>query len=373
MTASTATLEPQVETTAQNLRAAINAIQPLQFALRTIRQSIPELDLDMAFPHCTNASHHLRLVPREPLGYYPPIRQCRKILVWVSNHSHKQGLLLKGETGTGKTELVLWLASRIGWPVARLECNAHMTPEVIDGGTTLVASPDGSGIITRRELADVLKVYRDGGFILLDEVDKISDEVAERLHAIIDGKPVTVPDTGEVIYKHPLCKVIGTANTVGDGTSMRYVTSRKWDEAFRARWACVEIPYLTPAEELLMLQRRYHGKQLSDEFLTVMVRLANTCRDAALGVNRDGDQKNLMGSIFSTRILVNVLDTAMMFGGNTAFVDSINFSWREMLTKADRQRFDSLFQLITAIDLKSSEMTFLAFIKKSAQWVNTAA
>lgn len=82
----------------------------------------------------------------------------------------------------------MFLAARLNIPLARVECHASMLPEVVDGGVKLIPNPQGEGVITRYVLSDVMRLYRDGGWILLDEVDKVSDELSARLHAITDGK-----------------------------------------------------------------------------------------------------------------------------------------------------------------------------------------
>lgn len=328
------------------------------FVEANLKNLVPELDLD--FKCYTGASTN-PLIPKEPTGYVlPAVNILRMTVLWIINNSLSQGLLITGETGTGKTELVMSLAARFNLPLARVECNASMTPDRLDGGTALVSTT--SGIVTQFQLSDVAKIYRDGGIILLDEVDKASDEVCERLHAIIDGKPITITDTGEVIYKHPMAKVIGTSNTVGDGTSLRYITSRKWDEAFRARWACISLAYLSPDKELEMLVNRF--PTIAKGFLELTVQLANECRNAALGQERDGNVKKPMMSIFSTRVLVNWLKTMTAFGGSAALSDSLNFSFRNMLSNADRLTFDSVFQHVSGFEMNNNQLV------SASQWVS---
>lgn len=314
-----------------------------------VDKSLPELDAKFPAIHCENAGMYARLVPQEPSGYFVPVMEAKKAVIWASTPTMKQSLLLKGETGTGKTELVTFLAARLGMPLARVECHCSMTPDVLDGGIRLVPSEDGSGVVTRYILSDVMRLYRDGGWILLDEVDKVSDEVSSRLHALADGKPVTIPETGEVIYKHPNTRVWGTANTVGDGTSMRYITSRPLDAAFRARWAVLEIKYLKPSEELAMLKNAY--PRLRAGFLSTMVRLANECRDAALGPNRDGNVDRPMGVIFATRSIRNIMEATLAFGAKAPFIEAVNFAFRDMCTKADQEVFDGICQRVLGVDI----------------------
>jgi cobaltochelatase CobS len=319
-----------------------------------VDKCLPELGAQFPAIRCTNPGIYARLVPQEPTHYYVPVLEAKKAVIWTSTPAMKQSLLLKGETGTGKTELVTFLAARMGIPLARVECHCSMTPDVLDGGIRLVPSEDGSGVITRYILSDVMRLYRDGGWILLDEVDKVSDEVSSRLHALADGKPVTIPETGEVIYKHPNTRVWGTANTVGDGTSMRYITSRPLDAAFRARWAVLEVKYLKPTEELEMLKNAY--PRLREGFLSAMIRLANECRDAALGPKRDGDVERPMGVIFATRSLRNIMEATLAFGAQAPFIEAVNFAFRDMCTTADQEVFDGICQRVLGVDL-TKELT----------------
>ncbi|WP_270825665.1 AAA family ATPase [Aeromonas sp. QDB68] len=316
---------------------------------------LQELGMPNLVTHCVDAWKYQRLVPDVPNGYLVPVREARKCMLWASSPTMKQSLLLRGETGTGKTEFVMFLAARLNIPLARVECHASMLPEVVDGGVKLIPNPQGEGVITRYVLSDVMRLYRDGGWILLDEVDKVSDELSARLHAITDGKPVTIPETGEVIYKHPNTKVFGTSNTIGDGTSVRYLSSRPLDAAFRARWAGMEIKYLTAGEEMKMLEAAY--PQLSKNFLTTMVQVANELRDAALGPNRDGDIDRPMDSIYSMRTQRNLLDAAITFGANTPFIEAVNFAYRDMLSNPDKEVFDAISQRILGNDLTQSQIT----------------
>ena len=197
-----------------------------------------------------------------------------------------------------------------------------------------------------------------------DDVDLIYNDRGQPISATLkaDGKPVTIPETGEVINKHPNTKVWGTSNTVGDGTSMRYVTSRSLDAAFRARWAAIQIKYLSPSDELAMLSKLY--PKFGKGFLTAMVKLANECRDAALGPNRDGKVDNPMFAIYATRTQRNILDAALAFGANGELITAMNFAFRDMCTEVDREIFDGLCQRVFGVDLIKDKTTTGALIRK---------
>lgn len=332
----------------------VAASEDVVIAIRGADELFPDLGAGFQVAACGNPGNGAELVPVEPDGYFPPERETKQLLLWLSSKWCKQGLLLKGESGTGKTELVLYVGSRLGMPVATLEVHPYMTPEVIDGQTVLV--PDGAGgVVTKHLLSEVALRYKHGGIILLDEVDKVGDELQARLHAVIDGKPITIPATGEVIRKHPHCRVIGTANTVGDGSSQRYLTSRPLDEAFRNRWAVIELAYLSPSREVDMLRANY--PMMPKGFIEALVRVANSARDAALGPERDGNISEPMGSLISTRVLRNLLNAVLTFGAGSPFTVSLDFAVRGMMTTADRYTFNGIVQRhLGDIDVTSKEL-----------------
>lgn len=104
------------------------------FGLEAANIRLPELGIAFPAIHCANPGKYAGLVPAAPLNYVVPAMECKKALIWASSPSMRQSLLLRGETGTGKTELVTYLAARLGIPLARVECHGSMTPDILDGG-----------------------------------------------------------------------------------------------------------------------------------------------------------------------------------------------------------------------------------------------
>lgn len=237
------------------------------------------------------------VVPLNP--FYVPQRDVLEELLIELSLEADGAIGLVGETGTGKTEMVRFLAHYLRRSLATVQIHNALRPEQTEGGMELRVE-DGCSVSRFVEQA-VVNVYRDGGFIFLDEIDKASPELSASLHALIDNKPWTLSN-GTVVTPHPATRVIVAANTIGDGLSKRYVTSQQLDSALRSRISWTRLQYPTADIEIDILRRQFSTIPLS--LISDMVKVANALRDALLGVDRLDDADDPIGEPFSTRTLV---------------------------------------------------------------------
>ena len=100
-----------------------------------------------------------------PLNYIPNMDVFEVVLSWFSNRA-VQPLWLHGPTGSGKSELLLFMANKLGVPVSIISGSLDTRGETLfvrtesrgeNGGTTLVQVP-----------TDISNRYRYGGLILID-------------------------------------------------------------------------------------------------------------------------------------------------------------------------------------------------------------
>lgn len=237
------------------------------------------------------------VVPLNP--FYVPQRDVLEELLIELSLDADGAIGLVGETGTGKTEMVRFLAHNLRRSLATVQIHNALRPEQIEGGMELRVE-DGCSVSRFVEQA-VVNVYRDGGFIFLDEIDKASPELSASLHALIDNKPWTLSN-GTVVTPHPETRVIVAANTIGDGLSKRYVTSQQLDSALRSRISWTRVQYPTADIEIDILRRQFSAIPLS--LVSDMVKVGNALRDALLGVDRLDNADDPIGEPFSTRTLV---------------------------------------------------------------------
>lgn len=85
-----------------------------------------------------------------------------------------------------------------------------------------------------------VRVYRDGGVILLDEIDCANDNVLKSLNAALDNGFAVTPDG--VIEKHGDCIVIAGANTVGNGADAEYSAAQQIDASTLDRFYFLHWP-----------------------------------------------------------------------------------------------------------------------------------
>lgn len=96
----------------------------------------------------------------------------------------------------------------------------------------LVGFVDGAGHYHETQF---VKAFRNGGLVLLDELDRGSNEALLALNAPLANKIMSLPN-GEIIEAHANFRCIGAANTWGAGATGDYVGAAKIDAAFLQRF-----------------------------------------------------------------------------------------------------------------------------------------
>jgi cobaltochelatase CobS len=242
---------------------------------------------------------HSDCIASNPM-YIPDIDVGKLALVWIMAPHQLLALGLQGHTGTGKTELALYLADRLNLPIYIVKIHARMNPQDIEG--SYVLDSENNQTITRKEYGPAAKAYRNGGILLMDEFDKASGELTSAMHLLVEGKPWPLEMFKETIMKHPQCFIIGTANTYGNGHDERYITSNQMDQAFLSRFMWLETQYPNVIQESKILEK--FAPRLPRHLRNDIIKLANAFRDAALGPNRDGNIDDPIQCIFSTRVMI---------------------------------------------------------------------
>ncbi len=273
-------------------------------------------------------NRHPDCQPSNP-DYVPETKLLRRALAWWYFPRLKP-LGLCGETGTGKTELALFIADHLNEPLYIVKVHSALMPEDLEGSKDLVSN--GGGIVTTNSLGLAARAYRTGGVLLLDEVDKCNSALGSSLHGLVEGKPWPIEQFGIVLNQHPNFRCIGTANTMGEGGHERYHTSNRMDAALRSRFGWLKTQFPEKAHELKILERKF--PKLPHAMRKTTVELANSFRDALIGPARDGKIDVPINAVFSTRILVHWLAYTMAFGRKSDVI------WRESLDFAFQGSID---------------------------------
>ncbi|WP_060495396.1 AAA family ATPase [Pseudomonas sp. GTC 16482] len=129
--------------------------------------------------------------------------------------SIKKATYIYGPTGAGKTTLVEAFASRTGRSVFTVQCSEETTLSDLFGSWKL-CGPEGMKWIYGK-VCQWAKT--PNSILLLDEFDQLPPQIQMGLNGILDGKPIFLDQTNEVIPIAPGCLIAATGNTNGQGSA----------------------------------------------------------------------------------------------------------------------------------------------------------
>lgn len=139
---------------------------------------------------------------------------------------------------------------------------------------------------------DIVKVFRDGGVMLFDEVDSADPSVFTKLNTMVANG--TVPTPNGVVTRHPEAYFVWTGNTWGTGANSMYCGRNRLDAASLDRVTCatIYVDYDTKLERMICANNG------CDEAKTKkIIGISTTIRDL---INR-----NSWKFLCSTRFVIN--------------------------------------------------------------------
>lgn len=153
-------------------------------------------------------------------------------------------IYITGLSGNGKTMMVEQACARLQKNYIRVQISPETDEDDLIGGFRLI---NGETVFSD---GPVIKAMRAGALLLIDEIDRGSNRIM-CLQGVLEGKPILIKKTGEIVRPAKGFNIIATANTKGKGSDDgRFIAATIIDEAFLERFnITMEQPYPTLATE----------------------------------------------------------------------------------------------------------------------------
>jgi MoxR-like ATPase len=219
---------------------------------------------------------------------------------------------LVGPAGTGKSTMGEHLAEALDVPFAAFPANPGAMMHDILG----FVSP------TTHEYCEPVYVtmMRNGGLVLLDELDKLHPGIAAGTNGLLAQMRVTLP-TGESFPLHDKFFIVAGANTYGTGATSEYVGSTQLDAATLDRFARIPINYDTEYEKARACA--VLGATNGAKWMAQITKM------------RDNRDSHKIQAIISTRSVIGV---ATMVAGGIAPDNALDWCLFANLNRDQRQR-----------------------------------
>ena len=185
---------------------------------------------------------------------------------------------LAGERGTGKTEFVTQLASRLGRRLFKVSFDEALERAEFIGGNTIE-----NGNVVWKEGIITQAIQHTGAIILLDEIGFARAQNLAVLHAVTEHSPhraLTIAETGIrfPVASHVAFFCADNSNGHGD-TSGNFAGVRDQNTAFIDRFSfTLRFEYLPQDDEIALVTNR---TGLPYDASKVLVTFANTAREKA--------------------------------------------------------------------------------------------
>jgi len=216
---------------------------------------------------------------------------------------------ISGLSGNGKTFMVEQACAKVGKEFIRVQINPETDEDDLLGGFRLI---NGETVFSK---GPVLKAMENGAILLLDEIDRATNKIM-CLQGILEGKPVLVKKTGEVVTPAEGFNVIATANTKGKGSEDgRFTAASIIDDAFLERFT-ISVDQQFPSlniEKKIVLKHMAKFDAIDSDFAEKLVVWADIIRKTFYD---DG-----VDEVISTRRLCHIVQTFSIFNKRDKAID----------------------------------------------------
>jgi len=208
---------------------------------------------------------------------------------------------ISGLSGNGKTFMIEQACAKLKREYVRVQISPETDEDDLIGGFRLIKGE------TVFQKGPVIKAMEAGAILMIDEIDRGTNKVM-CLQGVLEGKPVLIKKTGEVIEPTEGFNVIATANTKGKGSEDgRYSAAGIIDDAFLERFTITleqTFPTMKTEEKIVMKHMKKYEK-IDEEFSKLLVGWADAIRKTFYDEGID--------EVISTRRLCHIVQTYSIF------------------------------------------------------------
>ena len=254
-----------------------------------------------------------------------------KTVLSVIESGHFFPLYISGMSGNGKTFMVEQAAAKAKREYIRVQISPETDEDDLIGGFRLI---DGETIFQK---GPVIKAMERGAILLIDEIDRATNKIM-CLQGVLEGNPVLLKKTGEVITPAAGFNVIATANTKGQGSDDgRYSAASIIDDAFLERFvASIDQNYPPSNVEKNILTKHAAKYDVDDsEFIEKLVSWSTVIRKTY-----DDDA---IDEVVSTRRLCHIVKTHSVFNDRAKSIELC-------INRFDSETKTAFLDLYTKID-----------------------
>ena len=208
---------------------------------------------------------------------------------------------VSGLSGNGKTFMIEQACAKLKREYVRVQISPETDEDDLIGGFRLIKGE------TVFQKGPVLKAMEAGAILMIDEIDRGTNKIM-CLQGVLEGKPVLVKKTGEVVEPKDGFNIIATANTKGKGSEDgRYSGATIIDDAFLERFT-ITLEQTFPAiktEEKIVMKHMKKFETIDEEFAKLLVGWADAIRKTFYDEGID--------EVISTRRLCHIVQTFSIF------------------------------------------------------------
>ena len=230
-------------------------------------------------------------------------------LAILAGFAFNRRVMVQGYHGTGKSTHIEQVASRLNWPMVRVNLDAHVSRIDLVGKDAIVLK-EGQQVTEFRD--GILPwAVQNNVALVFDEYDAGRPDVMFVIQRVLESSGrLTLLDQNRVITPHPAFRLFATTNTIGLGdTSGLYHGTQQINQGQMDRWSLVvTLNYLAHDKEvgIVLAKAKTYQNEKGKKLVSNMVRLADLTRSAFI----NGD----LSTVMSPRTVITWAENAEIFG-----------------------------------------------------------